>query len=139
VSPGSRRHPEGPLPDGPAPEGPAPGGPTPGGPTPSGLSSGDSDGLGSVSTKVVRVRVFIDGRVQGVGYRATAAQEAVRLGIAGWVRNLYDGRVEAVYEGPRAAVEEMIAWTRRGPAGSWVTKMSIHDEAPKGERGFSVL
>jgi acylphosphatase len=90
------------------------------------------------SADMVRVRVFIDGRVQGVGFRTRTAREALRLGLTGWIRNLYDGRVEAVFEGPRDAVEEMLAWTRRGPAGSWVDEMTIHDEEPKGEEGFSV-
>ena len=90
-------------------------------------------------TRAVRVRVFVDGRVQRVGFRASTAHEALRLGILGWVRNLYDGRVEAVYEGQREAVDEMLVWTRRGPAGSWVAEMTIQFEAPEGERGFSVL
>jgi acylphosphatase len=87
---------------------------------------------------VVRVRVFVDGRVQGVGFRMSAAQEAARLGLAGWVRNLPDGRVEAVYQGTRDAVEQMLAWTRRGPLGARVDEMTIHDEEPERERGFSV-
>lgn len=86
----------------------------------------------------VRVRVFVEGWVQGVSFRYHTIQEATRLGICGWVRNLPDGRVEAVYEGPRGAVEEILAWTRRGPKWAHVTGMSIHDEAPKGERGFGV-
>ena len=61
---------------------------------------------------LVRVRVFVEGRVQGVWFRESARHEADRLGVSGWVRNLPDGRVEAVYEGPRDAVEEMLAWTR---------------------------
>lgn len=88
--------------------------------------------------RLVRVRVFVDGRVQGVGFRAAAAREAARLGVQGWARNLPDGRVEAAYEGPRDAVEDMLAWTRHGPAGARVTDVTIHDEEPKGERGFSV-
>ena len=84
------------------------------------------------------MRVFVDGRVQGVGFRASAAHEAARRGVAGWARNLPDGRVEAVYEGPRDAVEEMLAWTRQGPLGARVTDMTVHDEEPRGERGFSV-
>ena len=84
-----------------------------------------------------RVTVFVDGRVQGVGFRQSAAREATRLGLQGWVRNLPDGRVEAVYEGTRDAVEEMVAWSRRGPAWAMVTDIVVHDEEPKGERGFS--
>lgn len=86
---------------------------------------------------LVRVRVFVDGRVQGVGFRASAAREAARLGVQGRVRNLPDGRVEAVYEGPRHAVEDMLAWTRHGPAVARVTQMTIQDEEPQGELGFS--
>ena len=86
----------------------------------------------------VRVRVFVDGRVQGVGFRVSTAHEATRLGVCGWVRNLPDGKVEALYEGPRDAVEEMLSWTRRGPLGARVTEMTIHDEEPEGELGFSV-
>lgn len=86
----------------------------------------------------VRARVFVEGRVQGVYFRHYTLQEATRLGISGWVRNLADGRVEAVYEGPRVAVEEMLAWTRRGPGSARVLAVAIHDEAPAGERGFSV-
>jgi acylphosphatase len=84
------------------------------------------------------VRVFVSGRVQGVGFRQSAAREAIRLGLNGWIRNLPDGRVEAVYEGPRDTAEEMVAWTRRGPAWATVTDIAVYDEEPKGERGFSV-
>ena len=67
------------------------------------------------AVRPVRVRVFVEGRVQGVGFRQSTAREAMRLGLQGWVRNLPDGRVEAVYEGPRDAVEKMLAWSGRGP------------------------
>ena len=86
----------------------------------------------------VRVRVFVEGWVQGVNFRYSTVQEATRLGVSGWVRNLPDGRVEAAYEGRREAVEELLAWTRRGPRWAQVTNVDIHDEEPKGERGFSV-
>lgn len=86
----------------------------------------------------VRVRVFIEGRVQGVSFRYYTWQKAAQLGVRGWVRNLADGRVEAVYEGPRPAVEEMLAWTRRGPLLARVEAVAIHDEEPQGERDFSV-
>jgi acylphosphatase len=86
----------------------------------------------------VRVHVFVEGRVQGVWFRDSAAREATRLGIAGWARNLQDGRVEAVYEGTREAVEEMLAWTNRGPERANVTGVEIHDEEPTGEHGFRV-
>jgi acylphosphatase len=86
----------------------------------------------------VRARVFVDGRVQGVGFRQSAAREATRLGLQGWIRNLPDGRVEAVYEGRRDAVEEMVAWSRRGPGWAAVTDLSVCDEEPTGEQGFSI-
>jgi acylphosphatase len=86
----------------------------------------------------VRVHVIVEGRVQGVWFRDSAWQEATRLGVRGWVRNMHDGRVEAVYEGARQAVEDMIAWTNRGPERADVTNVEIHDEEPRGERGFNV-
>jgi len=88
---------------------------------------------------VVRVRVFVQGRVQGVNFRHHTRQEAIRLGVAGWVRNLPDGRVEAVYEGGRDAIEDLLAWTRDGPEWARVTAVAVHDELPQGERGFSVI
>lgn len=84
------------------------------------------------------MHIFVDGRVQGVGFRVSTYREATRLGISGWVANLPDGRVEAVYEGARDLVEQMLAWTRRGPDWAQVTSMEIHDEPPRGESGFTV-
>jgi acylphosphatase len=87
---------------------------------------------------VVRVHVFVEGRVQGVNFRYTTYQQANQLGVSGWARNLEDGRVEAVYEGPRAAVEELLTWTRRGPEWARVTGITVRDEEPQGEQGFSI-
>jgi acylphosphatase len=64
---------------------------------------------------------LVRGRVQGVGYRASAAAEAERLGLAGWVRNRRDGKVETLAEGEGAAVAQYAAWCARGPRGSQVT------------------
>jgi acylphosphatase len=89
-------------------------------------------------TSMIRVRVLVEGRVQGVGFRYSANREADRLGVSGWARNLSDGRVEAVYQGPREAVEAMLRWTRLGPEGSHVTGIAVHDETPKEERGFGI-
>ncbi len=91
-----------------------------------------------MSDAPIRVHVLVEGRVQGVWFRDSAWQQATRLGVNGWVRNLPDGRVEATYEGPRDAVEELVAWTRRGPERATVTTVEVYDEEPKGERGFSV-
>jgi acylphosphatase len=84
------------------------------------------------------VHVFVQGRVQGVNFRYSAYREAINLGVSGWARNLDDGRVEAIYEGPREAVEELLAWTRHGPEWARVTDMVIESEEPRGERGFSI-
>jgi acylphosphatase len=82
---------------------------------------------------VARVHVFVSGRVQGVGYRFSAVDEARRLGLHGWVRNLPDGRVEAEAEGERARVEGFVAWCRRGPSGSDVKGVDVEWSTPRGD------
>jgi len=67
-----------------------------------------------------RLAIVIDGRVQGVWFRASTHDEAIRLGLQGWVRNLPDGRVEAELEGEEDALRRMLAWCRAGPPGSRV-------------------
>ena len=62
-----------------------------------------------------RVRVVIRGRVQGVGFRASCQREAQAAGVRGWVRNQWDGSVEALFEGPSDAVDRMVDWCRAGP------------------------
>ena len=62
-----------------------------------------------------RLHVLIAGRVQGVGFRYATARRAQELGLNGWVRNLVDSRVEAVFEGPREILEEMLVWCQAGP------------------------
>ena len=62
-----------------------------------------------------RLHVYVEGRVQGVGFRYSACDRAAALGLTGWVRNLPDGRVEATFEGPRPALEEVLSWCREGP------------------------
>ena len=86
----------------------------------------------------VRRRVRIWGSVQGVFFRATCAREASRGGLAGWVRNLPDGGVEAVFEGEAPAVEAMAAWCRRGPDGARVDGVESTDEPPEGLHGFRI-
>lgn len=76
-------------------------------------------------------RLRIHGRVQGVGYRHWMVQAAIRLGVAGWVRNCRDGTVEALVEGDTAAVEELLRACRRGPAGAAVTL--IHEDLVEAE------
>jgi hypothetical protein len=66
--------------------------------------------VSSIAVMAVRVRVLVSGRVQGVFFRASCAEEARRLGVGGWVRNRPDGRVEAVFEGDQSQVSEMVEW-----------------------------
>ena len=87
----------------------------------------------------VRAELLISGRVQGVFYRGSAQQEAQRLGLLGETRNLPDGRVEVVVEGPREAVEALIAWCRRGPPAAGVESVAVQWSAARGAfRAFTV-
>ncbi|MCL4500338.1 MAG: acylphosphatase [Deltaproteobacteria bacterium] len=81
----------------------------------------------------VRVRVLIEGRVQGVFFRASTRDEARARGLAGWVRNLIDGRVEAVFEGDRRMVENMLAWCRKGPSYAYVDNVEIDWQPYQGD------
>jgi len=72
-------------------------------------------------------RLLISGRVQGVGFRYSMAEEAERLGVTGWVRNRRDGTVEAVIDGQDAAVEALLAWARRGPPSAHVSDVTISE------------
>jgi acylphosphatase len=85
-----------------------------------------------------RRRVVVRGRVQGVGFRWSATDEAERLGLAGWVENRDDGTVEAVVEGEESAVEAMLAWLRHGPRTARVTGVDVQEEQPEGLHGFGV-
>jgi acylphosphatase len=82
-----------------------------------------------------RVRAVIMGRVQGVGYRASAQEEAGRLGLTGWVRNRKDGSVELEAEGPADAVETLLAWCAKGPWGARVDGVESEEQAPSGAAG----
>lgn len=75
-----------------------------------------------------RVHVFISGRVQGVAFRHYTLKTAVSLGLKGWVRNLDDGRVEAMFEGEDSTVEAMLQWCRKGPSSAIVTNLDIKEE-----------
>lgn len=85
-----------------------------------------------------RARVRIRGFVQGVCFRAETRDRAGSLGVAGWVRNVPDGTVEAVFEGEAARVDTLVAWCRRGPEGARVDDVAVEWEEPSGERGFRV-
>lgn len=80
-----------------------------------------------------RVRVWIKGRVQGVFFRAYTRDAAVREEVRGWVRNLPDGRVEAVFEGDSDQVGKMLAWCREGSPLSRVDQVEIHEEVYEGK------
>ena len=86
----------------------------------------------------IRRRVLIKGRVQGVGFRWSCRRMAEAAGLAGWCRNLPDGRVEACFEGDPAAVEAALAWCREGPSSAIVTSVDVTPEMPRGERGFDL-
>jgi acylphosphatase len=85
----------------------------------------------------VRRRVVVSGRVQGVGFRAAVSRHAHTRGVAGWVRNLPTGQVEAVFEGDEAAVDGMVRFCGDGPHGAVVEEVDVVDESPVGETGFS--
>jgi acylphosphatase len=87
----------------------------------------------------MRAHVWISGRVQGVFFRSRIAEMARAEGLAGWVRNLPDGRVEAVFEGSPDAVDRLLAWCHRGPEGAHVTDVQVASDAPEGLRGFSIV
>ena len=82
--------------------------------------------------------VVVRGFVQGVWFRESCRREAERRDVAGWVRNRMDGAVEAVFEGPTAAVAEMVAWCRLGPPRAEVSGVDVTEEAPEGLVGFRV-
>jgi acylphosphatase len=73
--------------------------------------------------ETARLHVVIEGRVQGVFFRASTRDEARARGLAGWVRNLPDGRVEALFEGDKRIVENMLTWCRKGPPYAYVDRI----------------
>jgi acylphosphatase len=82
---------------------------------------------------------LVSGRVQGVFFRDDCRREAVSAGVAGWVRNRPDGRVEAVFEGEPDAVYRLVSWCRTGPPSARVSEVEVFSEEPGGESGFRVL
>jgi acylphosphatase len=85
-----------------------------------------------------RAHVFVSGRVQGVYYRATTRERAQKQGVDGWVRNLDDGRVEAVFEGPEGDVEAMVEYCHEGSERANVTDVEVEHGDPEGVDGFEV-
>ncbi len=80
-----------------------------------------------------RVHIFVSGRVQGVFFRQKTKQQAERLSVTGWVRNLPDGRVEAVFEGDEKAVKTLEEWCHHGPSSAIVTNVDPKWEPYRGE------
>lgn len=87
---------------------------------------------------MIRNHVLISGRVQGVGFRDSCRRLALQHGVSGWVRNLPDGRVEAVLEGPPPGVQRLVDWARQGPAAATVTGIAVREERPEGLGGFAI-
>jgi acylphosphatase len=87
---------------------------------------------------VVRYRVLISGRVQGVFFRDTCRRMAERHGVSGWVRNLPDGSVEAVFEGSTGDVSRLVEWSRHGPRTAVVEEVRVQAEPPEGISGFQI-
>ena len=91
---------------------------------------------------LVRARVLVSGRVQGVWFRESTRERARQLGLSGWVRNLRDGRVEALFEGERAAVDAALDFVREGPPLARVVSASVEEDgevARVSESGFRVI
>jgi acylphosphatase len=80
----------------------------------------------------------VHGSVQGVGFRMAARREALRLGVAGTVRNRADGTVEAEVEGGADAVQALIAWLRHGPPAARVDRVDVTPAEPRGDSGFRI-
>jgi len=88
----------------------------------------------------IRVRLIIDGRVQGVWFRDSTRREASRLRVSGWVRNRPDGSVEVLAEGPADRVEQLITWCHQGPPAAQVRRVQENRETYHGEfEGFEIV
>jgi acylphosphatase len=87
---------------------------------------------------LIRRRAIVHGLVQGVFFRDTTRRQAASRGVAGWVRNLPDGTVEAVFEGGPEAVEALLAFCREGPRGARVERVEVSEQDPEGLTSFDV-
>ncbi len=95
-------------------------------------------GVSEGGRDVVRRRVLVHGRVQGVFFRDSCRDEAKAAGVAGWAANLDDGRVEVVVEGEPEAVDRVVAWCHEGPGGAHIAGVDVAEEEPEGLSGFDV-
>lgn len=87
---------------------------------------------------MVRFHVLVSGRVQGVFFRDACRRVALERGVKGWVRNLPDGRVEAVFEGPATDVQQLLEWARHGPEWAVVADVAVRAEEPEGLDTFAI-
>jgi acylphosphatase len=87
---------------------------------------------------VIARRVVVHGQVQGVFFRAGCRHAAQEAGVAGWVRNLPDGSVEAFFEGPDDSVRRMVEWAHHGPPHAAVERVDVSDDVPTGTAGFAI-
>jgi acylphosphatase len=87
---------------------------------------------------MIRRRIVVHGLVQGVFFRDTVRRRALSAGVSGWVRNNWDGSVEAVLEGEEPAVTDLIAFCHDGPRGARVDRVEMEDETPEGLAGFAI-
>jgi len=103
------------------------------------VSGGGEGNAGESNTgERVRLRLLISGRVQGVAFRYCMVDRCRQLGVAGWVRNLANGSVEAEIEGDPKAVEWAVAWARQGPPAARVAEVIIDERPVRGLAGFKV-
>lgn len=87
----------------------------------------------------IGIHVYISGRVQGVNYRYSTVHQAQKLGLTGWVKNLYDGRVEALFEGEEELVDKMLSWCYQGPPMAYVTNVETFKKEYSGQyQAFTV-
>ena len=89
-------------------------------------------------SNTICLRVFISGKVQGVGYRYSTVQKAQELGLRGWVRNRLDGRVEAIFAGPDPLITKMLQWCHQGPRSAKVIDVTVETLEPQRYQGFEV-
>lgn len=88
--------------------------------------------------KLIRYHVLVSGKVQGVGYRMSVLQAAKQLKVNGWVRNLPDGRVEAVFEGNSLEIEELLRWCRYGNSVAVVKDIVVEQQMPENYPSFEI-
>lgn len=86
----------------------------------------------------VQAHVYVSGTVQGVYYRASTKEQADQRSVNGWVKNLADGRVEAIFEGNEAAVNELVEWCHNGPKRASVTDVDVEYTTPEGFEDFQI-